>query len=465
MQNNERESGLSAEKILAKLYLYFWPFQMFVPFMFLNSIFVGLAKRASFLFLLLGMLVIVFKYGKLTFWPGDSSKLFQHFILMYVVGDVASLIMASILFSTVGTIGGENTFNAVIPKIIFSFAYMVFVYYNREIFRLLTKEEIAHIFDRIITVCIVIGFLQIAVLLIGSPFRQLYDFINSAFGAWSSANIALTKRIALFTIEPATIAGFFGMMAIPYIFSKWISDVFNFNDFVRLVFLVVIIFFTRSTTGYTLLAIDYLVFGFIYLREGEVSLATKALIILLMIVAVGILGYIVVTNEILFGTVTTVFDKLLNSDNTSAMSRKVGLYVNWRIFRRFPLFGVGNGNQGFFYQEFFPESAFSSIWAVQRYNEAATTLKDGGVFFGAFISGYGILGLSFLLGFIRNSLIIMRNNKETYGYLYYFYLIGGIALIINGLSSTLVGDYSAWFLISLPLAVYYWNPERFSSAE
>ncbi len=459
MQGYERTRGVNIEKLMAKLYLYFLPFQMFTPFIFLNSLFVGLGKRASFLFLLMVIFVSFLSIRGLTYRNDKSGKLFNHFIFMYIVGDITSLVMAAVLFSELGTIGGENTFNGVIPKICFTFAYMVFMYYNQELFRQLSKEEIGTIFDRIVTICICIGFLQIFVILFGGPFSQIYDIINLAFEAWSLDRITFTGRIALLTTEPASGAGFLGVVVAPYLFSKYIANKFKFIDSIKLLLIIIVLYFTKSTTGYSLLSLDFLLFGFIILRTREINTAKKTLVIFLMIIAFAIFGITVVANEVLFGHITSVFDKLFNLDNTSSMSRKVGLYVNWGIFQRFPLFGVGNGNQGFFYREFFPKEAFSSIWAVERYNEAAYTLMDGGVFFGAFLSGYGIIGFGLLIAFIRKSIIIMKNNKRIYGYLYYFYIISGVALVVNGLSSTLVGDYSMWFIVSLPLAIRYWKSD------
>ncbi len=460
MQVSGVNRNRSIERAVAKLYLYFMPFQMFAPFKFLNSLFVGLARRASFLFLLIGMILIVVKRREVTYGSDASSRLHSHFIRMYIIGDVTSLFMAIILFSEVGTIGGENTFDAVIPKIIFSFAYMVFIYYNREVFGLLTKEEIGNIFDRIITICIILGFLQVGVLLIGGPFTMIYNAINMLFGAWSSTAIVITGRIALLTVEPATIAGFFGMLVIPYIFSKWISEDFIMRDFIKLLLVIIILYYTKSTTGYTLLIVDFLFFGYVYISQGKANSNTKLIIILLMIISGGGVGYFITKSTIISENVTSVFDKLINEDNVNSMSRKVGLYVNWGILKRFPFFGVGNGNQGFFYREFFPQFAFSSVWATERYNEAAHTLMDGGVFFAAFASGYGLVGIVMMIGFALKSIFIMRNNKEIYGFLYYFYLIAGASLLITGFSSTLVGDYTSWFIFSLPMAVYYWNGEN-----
>ena len=46
-------------KVLAKLFIFFIPFSIFAPLAFLKRVFVGVAGRSSFVFLLLGLLLYV----------------------------------------------------------------------------------------------------------------------------------------------------------------------------------------------------------------------------------------------------------------------------------------------------------------------------------------------------------------------------------------------------------------------
>ena len=48
-----------------------------------------------------------------------------------------------------------------------------------------------------------------------------------------------------------------------------------------------------------------------------------------------------------------LFEKATDSDNGSTVSRTVPLLVNWGAFMEHPIFGVGNGLQGYYYEKFY----------------------------------------------------------------------------------------------------------------
>ncbi len=458
--NNTGNTQIEYDKIIAKLFLFFIPFSIFKPFAFLRSIFVGVAGRASFVFLIVGLLLYVIQNGARYIEPDEGGLLLRHFAVMYIVVDIVSVLMAIILSGELGTIGGEGTIEATFKKALISVAIVAIMFYVREIFCLLTKEEIVGVLDKVIDVCIVLGFLQIAVLKFGSIFSTIYDFINVAFGAWSSSAIISTERIALLTSEPATIAGFFGVMLFPYLFSKWIHFGLTSGVFIRLVLLVFIMYFSKSTTGYTLFCVDVIVFAMLYLIKKDSSIAQKAGAIMMMFIIAILIVHFIGQNQTINKNMAKVFDKLINDDNTSSAVRKIGLQVNWNIFKRFPFTGVGNGNQGFYYREFFPQSALVTPLAVKRYNQAANQLMDGGVYFASFMSGYGIIGILFMVTFIVRGVRLITRERGRFGGFYYFYLIAIVSLIVYGFSSTLIGDFSTWFIFGLPMAASFWQTDE-----
>ena len=131
--------------------------------------------------------------------------------------------------------------------------------------------------------------------------------------------------------------------------------------------------------------------------------------------------------------------------------------VGFELLKRYPIFGVGNGNQGFFYQELLPQWAYNTYTGISSYNRASTVLYDGGPFFIAFLSGYGIVGTIMLIGILVKGFRVMRDNWSAFGYLYYFYFVSIIALIINGLGATLNSRYDFWFVLSIPMMISYWS--------
>ena len=458
--NTVQNNSIRYDKILAKLFLFFIPFSIFSPLAFLKNIFVGIAGRASFLFLLIALVLYVVENGKISIEMDEGGLIFRHFAIIYIVGGATSLFMALVLRGELGTIGGESTIEATLKKIIISVALVAVFFYTREVFHILTRKEIEKVFDHLIIACIAVGLLQIGVLRVGGAFKTVYDLINRIFGAWTSAAITNTGRIALLTSEPAAIAGFFGVALFPYIYSKWLHYGLTISDFIKLVFLIYIMYHTNSTTGYALFCIDTVAFIFLYLKKPGVSQQRKAAGFLFMVGMIVLFFYFIVGHEAIGSNISTVFDKLFNADNTSSQIRKIGLQVNWNIFRLFPIAGVGNGDQGFYYQQFFPKDALTTPWALERYNQAANQLMDGGVYFASFMSGYGIIGILFMVTFIVRGARLITRERGRFGSFYYFYLIAIVSLIVYGFSSTLIGDFSTWFIFGLPMAASFWQTDE-----
>ena len=455
-----RETNANIEKTVAKLYLYSIPFKMVTPLSFLGTITAGLGNRLPFLFLFIG-LVLILSNRTISFRKNGSTELFKRFVVMNIIVDITSIIMATILYSEVGTIGGEHTFDATLHKIVFSIAFIIIVFYNRELFKCLKKEDIEDIFDKITTICIIISLWQLCVYRFGSVFTSVYDVVNSLFGAWTSNHILRTGRIAMFTTEPATAGGIFGILIMPHLFSKCLFGSIRNSDVIKIILSIFVLYFTKSTTAYVLVCISFIVFCFLLLRKGELHTITKVSVGIILGLGLFMMLFYVVNMNDMISSVDRIFDKLFNIDNQASASRKSLLYVDWEIFKKYPIAGVGNGNQGFFFRAFFPTQLRSSYYAMEDFKMSTNHLFDGGPLFPAFISGYGIIGLILLTGFILYSIRIVKNNKEVFGYLYYYYIIASISLIVYGFSSTLIGEYTVWFIVSLPMAVYYWRQDSF----
>lgn len=428
----------------------------------ISGLFIGIANRISFLFFVLGLLLMVLSRNGNIALPGKGAeKLFKWFVMMYIICDITSIIMASVLYQTLGSIGGEDAIQAVTHKIPYSFMFILYIIYNTEVFSLLSIDEIATEIEKSINLCIVIGFIQIAVIYVGGPATIVNNIFNVLFNSWSSENIIATQRIALITTEPATIAGFLGAFVTPFFFSQWLTKGIKKDSIIKYLLVIVIMYFTRSTTGYALVFIELIIFFVVFMFNKEITVQRKIACLFFVFLLLVCVEIIFVSSSLVNDDVEWVlFDKLLNNDNTSTASRKVPLYVNWGIFKEYPILGVGNGNQGFFYQKYFPEWAHSSIWAENNFARSQTTLFDGALFFPSFLSGYGLVGVGLLIGFGILCVKFVRKHKQCLGYLYYFYLFAGIGVIIYGFSTQFNGEYWVWFILSIPFSITYLKTEN-----
>ena len=454
----------SIEKTIAKLFILCFPLKMFAQASFLSDITFGLGATSSFLFCALGLFFIGVRRN-IRFTRDTGTNVLKRFAVMYVICDFMSIIMAVILYSEVGSIAGETTLVAASKKILYSLAFIVIVFYCREIARVMSKEEMINTIDVCLNIYIVIGFIQVLVIYNAAGTARLYDGINSLFNAWSSSAIIQTKRIALLSKEPAYSAGFITTIAIPFLLSKLFSNDYNFKTIIKLILYIVLLYYTKSTTGYTVLLVVLGVFSVIYYLNSNRSSTNKLLYgALLISCALGITIF-VAGNAMVSDSVSTVMDKLFSYDNPNSADRKGTIVVGLSILKRYPLFGVGDGNQGFFYQDFLPDWARLGFSGNNVYNRASNVLFDGGSFLISFISGYGLLGIVLLASFIWYSFETIRNNRESFGIFYYFYCISIPAFIVIGIGATLMSHYYFWFVLSLPMMISYWKKDEFVISE
>ncbi len=440
------------EVSIAKLFILFFSVKMFAPFSFLSDITFGLADVFSFLFLALGLICILAR-GKISMPIDQGTSVFRRLARMFLICSITSLLMAIVLYSEAGTIAGERTIGATSKKILFSIAYIVFVFYGSEVWKLLKKQEIEKIIDISINISLFIGLLQILIIYGFGPATGLYNIINKAFNAWSVELIVRTSRIALLTNEPAYAASYITAFLIPFLLSKFLYDGASGKHLLKLFLCVIVLYFTKSTTGYVLLIVDFVVFLAIYVFVGgnkhKRRIAGGLCILLVLIVVV----VIVLQNVTVSSTVGQVLDKLLNADNGNSGDRKAMISANMNMLKNYPIFGVGNGNQGFFYRQSV-SSLFSSTYTGKHaFERAGEILFDGGPFWLAFLSGYGLVGIILLISFLSSSVQTLMINKENAGLFFYFYLITVPVLFANGIAATMGNTYFMWFIFGLPVAL------------
>ena len=422
---------------------------MFAPFAILGEITFGLGDVASFIFCTIGIILAIIN-GRLHWGKSKSDKLFKQFIIIYFLCDIASVIMALLLFKRCGYIAGENTVIATSKKILFSFAYIAFIYYCREIGGILTLDEIFSTIEKTINVCLVVGIIQIGILYNISIFEAIYNAINSLFDAWTVTRVHQTGRIALLANEPAYSAGFLGIIVFPYLLSKFLVKKNTVFDFLKLFILVVILYFTKSTTGYVIFAVTIVFFVYYYVKNSSINTFNKGLLIVLVAFFV-VFAYFLLKELNIFNDFMFVIEKLTSSENENSTDRKAIIVINLLILKKFPLLGVGNGNQGFFYRELAPVWAINSFTGARAYKNAANVLFDGGPFWLAFISGYGLLGIILMVLFFKNSIINMKLYKNQFPLLYYFYILSLPILLVDGVAATLGEKQYFWFVLAIPM--------------
>lgn len=435
----------SLEKFIAMAYILLLPIRMFLPLAEVTVFFRAAANYFDFLLHLLGMgLLIIRKRGKIR-----STKLVNSFAKTILFLLVSSIFMSLILYNSLGSLDGETTLDAIIGPTIYYVQYIFIMIYNVNIFRIFTMYEIEKLLYKTIKWLLVLGYIQVLICIGIGGIASFYDSIN-VLGAFQSGEyIQELGRIPLAGSEPAAGGWMIGLFVFPYLLSKIVTNACKKEYFWQILAWLPIIYFTKSTTCYILVACDFLVFTILFFRNTSGGRMKNFLLISMFVVVLIVLLIVVgdLTNNPAIERIRyLLFEKVTDVENQSTVTRTIPTYINFRIFLRYPIFGVGNGNQGFFYREYFPEWGEISSYTFERIYGVA----DGGVFIPSLFSGFGIVGVIIFIYYAVRHVKLAMQEKKNLGSLYYMFMIAAVAFVVNGFQGDYFGQYLPIFIMCIP---------------
>ena len=127
-----------------------------------------------------------------------------------------------------------------------------------------------------------------------------------------------------------------------------------------------------------------------------------------------------------------------------------------KIFMLYPITGVGNGCQGYFYKYNIPDWVkFSDeVQNVIAYGTGSIA-NGGGNFFASYISGYGIIGIFILWSFIKQYRIRLRYSKIYYDSVSDFtFSVCIIVFLLAGWYVQSIEDNKLMFMLALGCVPY-----------
>lgn len=108
--------------------------------------------------------------------------------------------------------------------------------------------------------------------------------------------------------------------------------------------------------------------------------------------------------------------KITDTENHSTMMRSSSIVNDMKIFFKYPITGVGDGLQGYWYNENLPIMYLAST-EVQDLASGKNGIADGGgAYFPLMLSAYGLIGVFFLflfLGGYKQYIIPKRHEKNV----------------------------------------------------
>ncbi len=438
---------------IAKIYLYLLFIRLFSQLTFLQVYLSITVNWIDSIISFLGLAFIILNNKGVLYLPSRyEGRLFKFFTGMIITLCASSFVMSLVLYNRVGTIAGETTLDAFFPTVIYFVQYILMIYYNIVVFDLLDIDTITMIIDRVIVFEIIVGYFQVAMVTFAkglAAIQNAIDILGIFYDANTSVNIG---RISLTGREAAGGASMITIFFLPYLFSCILSGKKEKKYYVYIIMFLPLLLFTKSSTGYILFCVLILSFLILLLREGRSNVLIKMLFVLFFIITFTIIAFDLGLIKVAGSDIDIsyiLFKKIEDKNNMSTVNREVNLYMNWGAFSEYPILGVGNGNQGFFFSKYVPSWATSSP-TIQRMINNPTSVTDGATFYPGGLSGYGIFGVILYLIYKKRAYMCLEKNRDEKNLFYYMYKIASPVIFVFGFSSGFAATFWLWFVISIP---------------
>ena len=418
------------KKILFISYLLVIPLRLFPPFTILFNYFSFLAISNNFIFHILGLFIIFLEFIQGTHKLNSKAK---NLLIIIFILNLTTLLNSIFINLKYGSFNGETSFQAVIGLILLYFQVGLIVYYNTTMIPIFTVSFFKKIFNFYYFILIFFGYLQI-ILLFYPQISVFYDSINFLNILRSSDFILRINRISVTGSEPASVVLLASFLVIPSELSKFIESR-NFLNIFKLILIMPILYFTSSSTVYIAFAVNSLLFLFIYIKK--LNFSRKVFLAILFFLGTFVF-IIFIPDDVMYFLVDKVFD----TTNQSTLYRISTLINDFFVFLRYPIFGIGNGNQGFYFNNVnWPIYFFNSQEFTNAYN-GSLGIINGGSFLPSFISGYGLFGSLLLIIFLSRTFNYFK-SKHLNSYIFYLCLLSNLTfLFVSILSNDIVGNFA-----------------------
>ena len=405
------------EKIY-KLYVFFLPFNRLTFWPFSGALNEYLFVNLSTIFLWLGLAVILITKKRLPISKGIKSIWY-----LYLFMAIYSLIMALILYVPLGPLNGENTVRAAIGEVVFYFIIMCSIYFNFYClsyvvgFKALKKTIICQS-----VALLIIGYLQFGLLNGLGLASVLYEMIGNIIDVMPASELLRINRgIVFFGSEPAA-ASNICIVTLPYLLAEWL---FNKQPLIKKIeYAIFIVAFVplliTSDSSSVIIIFVIMIAAFIILKIG-VDIGYK----ILLTVAFAYGAFVAICYGIDYvSNFTTQQDgsfwyllmgKIFDTENLSSIMRSSTIINDMKIFFDNPVTGIGNGLQGYFYNENMPRWTLVSGEVRALMSGSNGIANGGGAFFPTYLSAYGSIGIGAMIIFLKSYVGEWNRNKKYMG--------------------------------------------------
>ena len=438
------------DKFDKNLYLYYLLCLSFGPLFKILPKGFDLPIQFSSMIMMLALSKIVLKHGI------KHSLGIQSFSRLYFFMASYSIFASLILTFTLDYGMKDPPLRRCLGDIVLYFLLLCSIYYNWYcLSRLKSFKVIKNVFQLQTIVLLFVGFLQLGVM--SGVGVGLYSALCSIFSMRDVAYLTtLDRGITFFGSEPAS-ASDLCFIIIPFILFS-ISNNKGKKKLLYVIELVLMaVLFLLSNSSSALISFIFVCLAYMTLYVFHLRLTKLVMVGAFAIGAVVAVLYsldISTSNKISSDKNSfeyIVLGKILDKDNMSTATRVSTVINDMKIFYDYPLTGVGDGNQGYYYEKNIPTWVLPSAEVQERLHGPKVS-NGGGNFFACYLSAYGLVGIIVFLLFLkkyiqsyRQSFLMQSRNFEI------IYVLGISLLLLSSWYVVSVrGNNIIAFLLSLP---------------
>lgn len=389
-------------KSIYKLYVFFLPFGVFLNIPWFTEGVGNIFSPFSTLFMYLGWFVLMASKGLHIEQSDGTRAIFRLWLFM-----MAFEMLAVAAWSIFGTIpvGLEAPERAILGDVVLYSRIVLSVFFNYYcLSKVISFRELFRIFDWQLAILLCVVIFQTLAYATLSPFVGFYSTLSNYFSFVPLEKLwEMERGICLFESEPGhlTILCF---LALPYSAYRLFFERGNFLKntlyIASFILFILLSFFSGSAR-----TIACFLGAFFFIFMVRLGLNTKILLVGALIV--GMLS----TVSLLFAEDINIksdkesleyalVGKAADTESLSTMMHASTIINDLKIFQDYPLTGVGDGLQGYFYIDNVPNWTKKSE-EVKTYIYNRIMANGGGTFFPNYISGYGLIGILFLGLFVH----------------------------------------------------------------
>ena len=449
----------NVKKVIGRLNVIFFAF--FLCFCFTESVSIipilGSKVSLSFFISLIGILLFFISYF-FYYQNAMNNKLLIMCSILFFALSISSLGMSLILTPSYSGYFDTNpamVWLEITAKYFYDFVCLFYVFC---MFKYITMDKFIKGLKIYILLMIGFTFFQFIVFVCNNNvLYSLYDVVNF-LGIFQQSslirrlvNAHQSYRAYGFSGEPGHNCIFVSCIAIPLLsfeIAKKTKQKEQQNLLTVLCLVGVIVFglLTLSPAVYIGILINFLVFLVLFLKAKNIKKVLKIVVSVSSTLLIVILFAVPYSRE----HILSYFAKIGDLTNQSTVSHYSSVFNDFKVFAKFPVFGSGDGMQGYFYMDNVINTFFSRNVEVQSLMNGQRGLIEGGAGIPSILSGFGIHGIFIISIFIYKIYNSYFNIKNQEFMTKIFVLTTSIILIIMlCVRSGLHRNYGIFLLFAL----------------